>query len=200
VLRRRRPEGSSSGPFTRFTDRARRVVVVAQYEARDLGHHYLGTEHLLLAIAAQDDSDGGRVLRRLGIDPAGVRTDIVRIIGRGERPRGEPLDRDALASIGIDIDEVRRRVEAAFGHGALDRTQALDCAGAIPFTPRSKRVLELATREARNLGHDYAGTSPLLLALVRESTGVAAHILAQHGIDEATVRTTVLELLAESRG
>lgn len=195
VLRRRRPRGSSSRPFARFTDRARRVLVIAQQEARGLGHHYLGTEHLLLGVAAQADSLGGHALQQLGIGADTVRAGIVGIIGRGERPVRGPLDPDALASIGIDLDEVRSRVEAAFGRGALDRTRAVDCAGAIPFTPRSKRVLERAAHEAASLGHDYVGSEHLLLALAQERDGVAAEILADRGVDEAAIRRLVHVLL-----
>jgi ATP-dependent Clp protease ATP-binding subunit ClpC len=63
--------------FERFTDRARRLVVLAQEEARRLGHNYIGTEHLLLAIVIQDDSVAARVLASFGVSGETVRTDVV---------------------------------------------------------------------------------------------------------------------------
>jgi ATP-dependent Clp protease ATP-binding subunit ClpA len=69
--------------FERFTDRARRVVVLAQEEARMMSHNYIGTEHLLLGLAAEDDGVGRKVLDQVGVTLASVRAEIERIIGRG---------------------------------------------------------------------------------------------------------------------
>jgi ATP-dependent Clp protease ATP-binding subunit ClpA len=107
--------------FERFTDTARRVVVEAQHGARRLGHPYIGCEHLLLAAAASGEP-AGAVLRDHGVSPERVEAEILRTIGRGRA--ADPLsglDRQALASIGIDLDAVRARVEAAFGPDALTR-------------------------------------------------------------------------------
>ncbi len=110
--------------FERFTGGARQVVVRAQEEARRLGHSYIGGEHLLLA-AAGAENQAGAVLRDHGITPERVAAEIVRVIGRGPDPApGDPLrgmDREALAAIGIDLDVVRDRIEAAFGPDALAR-------------------------------------------------------------------------------
>jgi ATP-dependent Clp protease ATP-binding subunit ClpA len=107
--------------FERFTRAARDAVSAAQAEARSLGHHYIGTEHLLLGILVEEDDAGGRILRRMGVRREAVRRGIVEIVGSG--PLVRP-DSDALRAIGIDLDEVRRRVEDAFGQGALERTRA----------------------------------------------------------------------------
>ncbi len=69
--------------FERFTDRARRVVVLAQEESRSLGHNYIGTEHLLLGLIAEGEGVGARALERLHVSFSGVRTQIEQIIGRG---------------------------------------------------------------------------------------------------------------------
>jgi len=120
--------------FERFTDSARHLVVQAQHEARRLGHNYIGCEHLLLAAAGLAEP-AGAVLRDQGVTPERVEAEIVRTVGRGQAAdpdgraadptgRGDPLhglDREALASIGIDLDVVRARLEAAFGPDALDR-------------------------------------------------------------------------------
>jgi len=75
--------------FERFTERARRVVVHAQEEARDLNHSYIGTEHLLLGLMREPEGTAARALRDLDISQAGALTRVVEIIGRGsEAPSG----------------------------------------------------------------------------------------------------------------
>ena len=110
--------------FERFTDGARQVVVRAQEDARRLGHNYIGSEHLLLA-AAEAGEPAGAVLRDQGVTPERVKAEILRTIGPGAAVgSADPLrglDREALAAIGIDLDVVRARIEAAFGPDALDR-------------------------------------------------------------------------------
>ena len=105
--------------FERFTGTARHVVVQAQADARRLGHNYIGCEHLLLAAAAEPAS---AVLRGQGVTPERIEAAILRTVGRGQAadPLGG-LDRQALAFIGIDLDVVRARIEAAFGPDALTR-------------------------------------------------------------------------------
>jgi Clp amino terminal domain, pathogenicity island component len=105
--------------FERFTQDARTVVVQAQHHARRLGHRYIGCEHLLLAVAStgQPASD---VLREHGVTPEHVEEIIVSRVGLGAGAGlFADLDRDALASIGIDLDAVRARIEASFGPEAL---------------------------------------------------------------------------------
>jgi ATP-dependent Clp protease ATP-binding subunit ClpA len=104
----------------RFTDGARQVIARAQVDARRLGHGYVGSEHLLLA-AAEGDEPASVILRDQGVTPERVEAEIVRIVGRGSADPLQGLDREALAAIGIDLDVVRARLEAAFGPGALDR-------------------------------------------------------------------------------
>jgi ATP-dependent Clp protease ATP-binding subunit ClpC len=69
--------------FERFTDRARRVVVLSQQESRQLGHNYIGTEHLLLGLLAEEDGVAARVLESLGVQLEAVRSRVLEIIGRG---------------------------------------------------------------------------------------------------------------------
>ena len=117
--------------FERFTDTARHVVVQAQADARRLGHNYIGCEHLLPAAAAAAEP-ASAVLRDQGVTPERVEAEILRTVGRGQAadPLGG-LDRQALAFIGIDLDVVRARIEAAFGPDALTR--------ALPTACRSRR-------------------------------------------------------------
>jgi ATP-dependent Clp protease ATP-binding subunit ClpA len=117
-------------------------------------------------------------------------------------------DAEALRVLGIDLDEVRRRTEEVFGEGALGgavparrRRRKKACspsAGHIPFTPRAKKALELALREAKTLRHDYIGTEHILLGLVRERGGLAAGMLSERSVSDERVRTVVSELLSGS--
>ena len=142
--------------FERFTERARKVVVLAQEEARHFNHNYIGTEHLLLGLLREDEGVAAR----------------------------------ALASLNVTLDEVREQVESIVGYGE-EGTGAQ-----APFTPRSKKVLELALREALQLGHNYIGTEHILLGLVRESEGVAARVLSDLGVRPDDVRGELLRMLS----
>ncbi|QIY76355.2 Clp protease N-terminal domain-containing protein [Streptomyces sp. RLB1-33] len=107
--------------FEHFTPDARTVVVHAQEHARRLGHHHIGSEHLLLALALTDQP-ASSVLREHGLTPQRVEEEIVRQVGLGAGSLlFGTLNRDALASIGIDLDAVRARIEESFGPEALAR-------------------------------------------------------------------------------
>ena len=134
--------------FERFTAGARAIVVQAQENARRLGHGYIGCEHLLLA-AASTGEPAGAVLRELGVTPEGVEAEIVRLVGLGQAAGlFSALDRDALASIGIDIDAVRAQIEAAFGPDALTRGRSGTRRG--PAVARGPLAL---LRRSRGGGH-----------------------------------------------
>jgi ATP-dependent Clp protease ATP-binding subunit ClpA len=121
--------------FERFTGDARTVVVHAQEHARRLGHRYIGCEHLLLALTSTGQP-ASAVLRENGLTPEHVEVEIVRLAGLGAGASlFADLDRDALASIGIDLDAVRARIEAAFGPEALTRAGQ-----AIHRGPRPSRL------------------------------------------------------------
>jgi ATP-dependent Clp protease ATP-binding subunit ClpA len=193
--------------FERFTERARGAVVLAQEEARDLHHHHIDTEHLLLGLLRDRTSVGYEALDRLGVHLDDVRSEVVRVGRQGSPVTLGEEDAEALRVIGIDLDEVRRRIEATFGAGALEsissarrrRGRRKACGpsvGYIPFTPRAKKVLELALREAKALRHDYIGTEHILLGLVREREGLAAGMLAERDVSDTRVRTVVSELLS----
>jgi ATP-dependent Clp protease ATP-binding subunit ClpA len=111
--------------FERFTDNAREIVVQAQANARRLGHNWIGCEHLLMAAAMVDDPVGA-VLRDHGVTRERIEATILSTMG----PLRD-LDKEALASIGIDLDAVRARVEAEFGPDALTR--------ALPAESHSRR-------------------------------------------------------------
>ncbi|TKJ47890.1 ATP-dependent Clp protease ATP-binding subunit ClpC [Candidatus Aerophobetes bacterium Ae_b3a] len=123
--------------------------------------------------------------RRLDHDYLGTEHILLGLIREGEG-----IGAAALQNLAIDLAQVRAGVEKAVGRGG--GTLFL---GQIPFTPRAKKVLELAVTEARNLGHNYIGTEHLLLGLIREAEGVAAQILTSLGADLGKVREEVSNLL-----
>ena len=223
--------------FERFTDTARHVVVRAQEDARRLGHGYIGCEHLLLAAAAAGEL-ASTVLRDHGVTPGRIEAEIRRTIGRGQMadPLGG-LDREALASLGIDLDVVGARIEAVFGPDAL--TRALPAGqrrrpawgkgplaeltrrrrrrrarrrgplpagpggnapllpgpaprGHIPFTPRAKKTLQLALREAQALHDNYIGVQHLTLALLALQDGPVPAILSALGAPATSLRAATL--------
>ncbi len=141
--------------FEHFTEKAVRVILLAQEEARHLGHNFVGTEQLLIGLVSEGTGIAAQVLKSLGVDLQKARREVEKIVGRGP------------GAVGTEI----------------------------PFTARSKHVLELAVEESRQLGHDYTGTEHLLLGLIHGGEGVAAKVLENLSIDLAQVRTQVLRLI-----
>ena len=72
--------------FERFTDRARRVIVLAQEEARELNHNYMGTEHILLGLIKEGEGVAAKALEQMGINLDDVRREVIEIIGHGSQP------------------------------------------------------------------------------------------------------------------
>jgi ATP-dependent Clp protease ATP-binding subunit ClpA len=183
--------------FERFTDSAREAVVQAQAEARSLGHRYIGTEHLLLGLLADSESESARCLWLQRVDHDQVREALTRII---PVPPGD-LDAEALETLGIDLSTVREKVEATFGAGALDqpprsRSQRVRLpSGHIPFTARAKKVVELSLREAVRLRHMHIADGHILLGLLREGEGLAVRILVDSGVDLDSLRRDLTAVL-----
>ena len=140
--------------FERFTGKARHVVVLAQEEARQLHHNYIGTEHVLLGLLGETNGVAFRALEGFGMTLEDTRRDTAAIVGTG---KAQP-------------------------------------SGHIPFTPRAKKTLKLALREALQLHHNYIGTEHVLLGVIREGDGVGAQLLKQHG-ELSAIREAVLDLL-----
>ena len=97
-----------------------------------------------------------------------------------------------LTRLGVDVTEARTEIEQIIGRGSAPP------AGQPPFTPRSKKVLELAHGEAKRLGHNYVGTEHLLLGLVREGSGVAAQVLNRLGADRAAIVEALMHMLGSA--
>jgi len=109
---------------------------------------------------------------------------------------GSGVAADVLKNLDVDPKRIRQEIEKLVSHGTTMVTM-----GQLPFTPRAKKVLELALEEASNLGHNYIGTEHLLLGLIREQEGIAAQVLQNLNVRLEDVREEVLELLgAEVQG
>jgi ATP-dependent Clp protease ATP-binding subunit ClpA len=197
--------------FERFTDKARKVVFLAKGKATERGDDRIRPVHMLYGLAAADGV-AARVLASLGVDAATVDRELGRA---GGAPSGAPGpadvaasgDAEALAAIGIDLDEIKRRIEDSFGPGALERVPLtprgpLNWAGRQPLAESSKLTLALALKEARALHHTYIGTEHVLLGLLRVAerqphADFAAVTLRDLGLDPARVRMLVLDELRQ---
>lgn len=185
--------------FERFTTSARGIVVRAQQEAVRAGDAWIGTEHVVVALA-DDDGVAGEVLRAAGVTADAART--ARAAGSG---RAEDLDADALKSIGIDLDQVRRSVEDTFGTGALDgatparrtRRWFSRVSGHVPFTPHTKKALKRSIRQAVANGDTHIGSEHLLLGVL-DAEGPGGAVLADLGADLGALRSSTLERLRRS--
>ena len=249
-----------------FTPTAKGALEAASEEADGLGSSQLLPEHLLLGVLAQRSGTSARILRDCGTDVevvlaalgvevigdrsrfvpavdaapdprvqsgirgrlrmgrrdrfdavAGVRGPFQRFTGRarevvvlaqdearalkhnyigtehillGLLREEEGLAARVLESLDITVEEVRAQVARIVGQADEVTT------GQIPFTPRAKKVLELALREALSLGHNYIGTEHILLGLVRENEGVAARILLDFDADAEKIRNEIIRMLS----
>ena len=108
---------------------------------------------------------------------------------------GQGVAVNVLQGMGIDLETVRMEVEKQTGTGPDQKM-----IGNIPYTPRVKKVLDLARREAKNLNHTYIGTEHLLLGLLREGDGIAAQVLRALDVDIEEARQRVLKELDPNFG
>jgi len=144
--------------FKRYTEKAKKAIMIAQEEAVNFNHDYIGTEHILIGLVKEGEGIASQVLKELGVDVDKVAEEIEQLVGRGEYQQ---------------VSE-------------------------ITFTPRAKKVLELASQEATQLKHNYIGTEHILLGLIKEGSGVAIRILADLGVNPESVYTEVVKVLMES--
>ena len=144
------------GLFSRFTQRARQAVTLAESAARQVPHNYVGTEHVLLGLIDEGGNLALEVLASLDIERVDVRAELVASMGA---PTPEPL------------------------------------AAHLPFTRLAKRALELATKEALTLGHNYIGCEHLLLGLLATEDGLASQVLRRMGFELRTTRRAVVTAL-----
>jgi hypothetical protein len=166
------------------TEQAGIVPHLAGLEAERLGHHYLGPEHLLLGLlrigdepVRHGDNRATRLLRASGLDLDTVRGEVDRLVAQGVLPGPQPSDAELLATLGIDLDAVNRRVKETFGWQAYyDAAQwvRLRRSHAVPHAPLGGtplvcwRVLRFAMEEAAARDQEI-GPEHLLLGLLRDA-------------------------------
>jgi ATP-dependent Clp protease ATP-binding subunit ClpC len=144
--------------FKRYTEKAKKAIMIAQEEAVNLNHDYIGTEHILIGLLKEEEGVASQVLKQLGVHVDKVVEEVERLVGKGEYQQ----------------------------------------VGEITFTPRAKKVLELASQEASQLKNNYIGTEHILLGLVKEGSGVAVRILTDLGISLDNVYSEIMKVLMDS--
>ncbi len=143
--------------YQRFTEKAERAISFSQQSAVELGHNYVGTEHILLGLVKEGTGVAARVLQAQGLSEEKILKEIDELIGRGETAGETP----------------------------------------VGFTPRTKRVLELAFKEARRMGQGYIGTEHLLLGIMKEGESVAVRIMMDLGVDPQKLLNELVKILNE---
>jgi ATP-dependent Clp protease ATP-binding subunit ClpA len=191
--------------FERFTDRARTAVILARAKAAERGDQ-IRPVYILRALAS-GEGVAARVLASQGVDADAVERLLARTAPLGNPLEGEATsgDAEALAAIGIDLEEIKRKVEENFGPGALERVPVTpqdppSWPGRMMLTRESRQTLALSLKAARALHHSYIGTEHLLLALLsvaeRNPRGdFNPETLRDLGIDPDRTRQRMLDLL-----
>lgn len=139
-----------------YSDRARKVILIAREESKRLNYDYVGTEHILLAIIKE----------------------------------GNNLAVEAMKKMGVDLKQLQMQVEET-----LEAKDGVAASSQIPFTPRARKVLDLAWKESQQLGHNHIGTEHILIGMIMEGGGKAAQLLAQSDVTLEKTRSQVTELL-----
>jgi ATP-dependent Clp protease ATP-binding subunit ClpA len=186
--------------FERFSASARSVVIEARTDATHRRDHVVGTEHLLMGLCRVDGP------AREQLAAAGITVDSFETIGPGAGGHALEQDREALASLGIDLDRVVEAIEARFGADALapvrtarhrtrrGRRSAARLEGRpgrLTFSPTAKTCLELSLREAIRLKSSSIEAQHLLLGILRGSNDRGRVALERRGIDVDRLRAAV---------
>lgn len=185
--------------FERFTKDARRVVVRGVEVASELGSDKVGPQHLLLSLVGEGQGVAAGVLTGYG-----VTEDVLRNAVRTRRAGLTEDEISALRSVGIEAEEVFRRIEEAFGPEALEEASAPGKPrrrGRLggPFDQQARKVLELSLREAIALRHRCIGTEHILLALLRGGVpGPLGAVLTERGVTYDDAKRKALAALEEA--
>ena len=176
--------------FDIFTEEARTAILEAQAEAVEQDDGQLGCEHLLVGLLREGTGLAAVVLAERSVTLDGVRTAIDQLVG--PRPAAVPPDQ-ALATIGIDLGQVRSRLQATFGPEAMADHPP-------PYTPLAKEALQGAVAEASQLGQAQVGTGHELLGLAQVTEGLAAKVLEHLGVDLAALVEELRRRATATRG
>jgi ATP-dependent Clp protease ATP-binding subunit ClpA len=167
--------------WDRLNPAARAVMNAALDAAEELGHGYIGDEHVLLGLLGKDAGSARRFLQEHGLDLAAARADLVRLAADGQIPQSHLDDAARLHDLGIDVDQVRRQLSATFGQDAV--AEAVWQASRRPWwrgggrrrTPLcgkplfAKRALSLAAEYADSRGQREVGPEQLLYGVLRDA-------------------------------
>ncbi len=140
----------------KFTKSAESAIEIANDIAIELGHNYVGTEHLLYGLANEGTGVASKVLENQNVDSEKILEKIEELIGRGEEEQK-----------------------------------------AIGLTPRTKKVIENAFREAKKTGSDYIGTEHLLIGIMREGDSVAVRIMLDLNVNPQKLYNEIVKVLNE---
>lgn len=177
--------------FERFSTQARQAVQLALSEARATGASRIGAEHLLLGLAHARSGAAAEALTAAGISRSKLRA----LIAGQQQPA--PLDADALALLGIDLDEVRRAAEAAFGPGALDRPAGSPARTTrARMTAAAKESIACALRLAHDRHDGQLSAGHLLAGILDQGDNEALRLLPAAGVDAVALRADVLRRMA----
>ena len=141
----------------KFTKKAEKVIQIAEKTAIQLGHNYVGTEHILYGLAKE----------------------------------GEGIASKVLENQNITADRILEKIEELVGVGEENNT------GTMGLTPRTKKVIENAFREARRLNSEYIGTEHLLIGIMREADSVAVRIMLELKLDPQKLYNEIIKVINE---
>jgi len=240
--------------YERFTDRAYKVMQLANQEALRFNHEYIGTQHLLLGLVKEGSGVAAQVMRKFDIDMRKIRLEAEKLIRSGpdmvtmgklpmtpaakrvikyaieesEKLRHDCVDTEhillgllrenesvaaqILMNLGLRLDKARTIIENAiqqsnsavsgWSEGEKERVFNELCEQAMSeqFTDRAKKVLQLASEEAKRLNHKYIATEHILLGLIKEGSGVAVQVLRNLTVDPQEVVVEIERLTRKGIG
>jgi ATP-dependent Clp protease ATP-binding subunit ClpA len=162
-------KGPSNAPMRQlpFTPRAKKVLELTMEEAGNLGHNYIGTEHVLLGLIKEDESIPAQVLLELGVSLKRTRATVLEVLA------SETSSRENLLVSGPAAMVAPSRVDVPFAH----------------FSDRLKRVWDRAQQAARSGGFSLVSSEHLFAAMMTDSKGVAADVLRMNDTDRAGILT-----------
>jgi hypothetical protein len=177
--------------YDRFTALAKRAIVGAKDAATFLGHDFIGTEHLLIGLA-QTAGLASEALRAHGVELTALGSESARqMSARGIPATHGDAASNALSTLGIDVGEIRRRADAAFGAGSFQFPRPA-------FSLSAKQAVKASLEQARAVGQEEIDTEHLLLGVLAAEGDPAIQVLRSLGIDVAALRQTVLSRLSEA--
>lgn len=173
-----------------LTPGTKKVLELAVDEARRLGHHYIGTEHLLLGLVRQSEGIAVDVLKRLNVKPEDVRRQVRRVLQESpvQRTRSAPSATSIVIPHSGELAETQSSAASSFDSPTSSPRMER-------FTQKVQHVLALAQEEAERLQHSYIGTEHLLIGLIREDDTVARRTLEALGLDQHSITEAVERMI-----